>query len=173
MPILDPAFREQLRAKRMKAQAKELADLDILGRDASFERSADTHSETPGHPGDDPDDVINPDDSGPQPIGIAEESDIEHICALPVVKVGQMSERGPGTSEGANAAQSASRATAGPADIPAPPALLDPAVVRTMPERVIAFMLYEPRDPPAWRYRESECERAERQALENLGAWTG
>jgi hypothetical protein len=30
-----------------------------------------------------------------------------------------------------------------------------------------------PRDPPAWRYQESEGERAERQALENLGAWTG
>jgi hypothetical protein len=30
-----------------------------------------------------------------------------------------------------------------------------------------------PRDPPAWRYQESEGERAERQVLENLGAWTG
>jgi hypothetical protein len=42
----------------------------------------------------------------------------------------------------------------------------------TMPPQVAAFLLHVPRDPPAWRYQESECERAERQALENLGAWT-
>jgi hypothetical protein len=43
----------------------------------------------------------------------------------------------------------------------------------SMPERVQAFLLHVPRDPPAWRYQESEGERAERHALENLGAWTG
>jgi hypothetical protein len=43
----------------------------------------------------------------------------------------------------------------------------------TMPPQVAAFLLHVPRDPPAWRYQESEGERAERQALENLGAWTG
>lgn len=42
-----------------------------------------------------------------------------------------------------------------------------------MPPRVAAFLLHVPRDPPAWRYQESAGERAERQALENLGAWTG
>jgi hypothetical protein len=42
-----------------------------------------------------------------------------------------------------------------------------------MPGRVAAFLLHTPRDPPAWRYQESAEERAERQALENLGAWTG
>jgi hypothetical protein len=42
-----------------------------------------------------------------------------------------------------------------------------------MPERVQAFMLYQSKPPPTWRYVESEGERAERQALENLGAWTG
>jgi hypothetical protein len=42
-----------------------------------------------------------------------------------------------------------------------------------MPPQVAAFLLHVPRDPPAWRYQESEGERAERQALENLGAWTG
>ena len=38
-----------------------------------------------------------------------------------------------------------------------------------MPPQVAAFLLHVPRDPPAWRYQESEGERAERQALENLG----
>jgi hypothetical protein len=42
-----------------------------------------------------------------------------------------------------------------------------------MPPQVAAFLLHVPRNPPAWRYQESEGERAERQALENLGAWTG
>jgi hypothetical protein len=42
-----------------------------------------------------------------------------------------------------------------------------------MPPQVAAFLLHVPRDPPAWRHQESEGERAERQALENLGAWTG
>jgi hypothetical protein len=31
--------------------------------------------------------------------------------------------------------------------------LLDPVVLRTMPPRVAAFMLYEPPEPPPWRYR--------------------
>jgi hypothetical protein len=39
MPILDPSFREQLRAKRVKTQAKALADPGIFRRDASLERS--------------------------------------------------------------------------------------------------------------------------------------
>jgi hypothetical protein len=42
-----------------------------------------------------------------------------------------------------------------------------------MPEKVAAFLLHTPKDSPPWRYVESEGERAERQALENLGAWTG
>lgn len=42
-----------------------------------------------------------------------------------------------------------------------------------MPRRVAAFCCMCRPDPRAWRYQESEGERAERQALENLGAWTG
>jgi hypothetical protein len=42
-----------------------------------------------------------------------------------------------------------------------------------MPERVAAFLLHVPRDPPAWRYQESAGERAEREFLEAQGGWTG
>jgi hypothetical protein len=42
-----------------------------------------------------------------------------------------------------------------------------------IPERVFAFLFHVPRDPPAWRHLEGAGERAERQALENLDAWTG
>jgi len=46
------------------------------------------------------------------------------------------------------------------------------AALPTMNPRAVGFLLHTPKDPPAWR-QESEGERAERQALENLGAWTG
>jgi hypothetical protein len=42
-----------------------------------------------------------------------------------------------------------------------------------MPERVAAFMLHTPKDPPPWRYRESEGERSAREGLESIGGWTG
>ena len=42
-----------------------------------------------------------------------------------------------------------------------------------MPEKVAAFLLHVPRDPPAWRYQESTGERAEREFLEAQGGWTG
>jgi hypothetical protein len=69
----------------------------------------------------------------------------------------------------------------GKADTPLPPLPaqaypLEEGLYRASPEmppRVAAFSLHAPRDPPAWRIQESEDERAERQALENLGAWTG
>jgi hypothetical protein len=38
-----------------------------------------------------------------------------------------------------------------------------------LPPLVKAFWEHVPRNQPAWRYQESEGERAERQALENLG----
>jgi hypothetical protein len=38
-----------------------------------------------------------------------------------------------------------------------------------LPPLVKAFWEHVQRNPPAWRYQESEGERAERQALENLG----
>ena len=43
----------------------------------------------------------------------------------------------------------------------------------SMPPQVAAFLLYVPRDPPPWRYQESEVERAQREMLESEGAWTG
>jgi hypothetical protein len=59
-----------------------------------------------------------------------------------------------------------------PSDAP----LLEEGLYRAlpaMPKMVQAFLLYQPKPPPTCRYLESEGERAERQALENLGAWTG
>jgi hypothetical protein len=43
----------------------------------------------------------------------------------------------------------------------------------SMPERVAAFLLHVPRDPPVWRYQESAGERAEREFLQGEGCWTG
>ena len=51
--------------------------------------------------------------------------------------------------------------------------LLDPVVLRTMPAKVAAFMLYEPPDPPPWRYREMLSERSHREIIEDCGAWVG
>jgi hypothetical protein len=42
-----------------------------------------------------------------------------------------------------------------------------------MPEKVAAFLLHVPRDPPAWRYCESLDERSQREQLESEGCWTG
>jgi hypothetical protein len=53
------------------------------------------------------------------------------------------------------------------------PDLLDPVALRTMPPRVAAFMLYEPRDPPPWRYQETAAERELREQCESDGAWCG
>jgi len=53
------------------------------------------------------------------------------------------------------------------------PDLLDPAVLRTMPPRVAAFMLYEPHEPPPWCYQETGAEREAREQLESGGAWCG
>ena len=58
------------------------------------------------------------------------------------------------------------------AGTPASPDLLDPAVLRTMPPRVAAFMLYEPREPPPWR-EEAAGQRETREELEELGGWCG
>jgi hypothetical protein len=73
MPILDPAFREQLRGKRAKPSALKVVTVgDSLTRDAAIDRSADrpvssriwtaSEMEPPVTVGDDPDDSIDPDD---------------------------------------------------------------------------------------------------------------
>src|SRR5262245_19235156 len=64
-------------------------------------------------------------------------------------------------------------APAAAASAHAMPDLLDPVVLRTMPPRVAAFMLYEPRDPPPCRYRETAAEREFREQRESDGAWCG
>jgi hypothetical protein len=42
-----------------------------------------------------------------------------------------------------------------------------------MPDRVAGFLRHQPRDPAPWVYRESAHEKAERQALEDIGGWVG
>jgi len=50
---------------------------------------------------------------------------------------------------------------------------LDPVVLRTMPPRVAAFMLYEPREPPPWRRQETLAQQAHREMIEDCRAWVG
>jgi len=96
---------------------------------------------------------------------------VAEIYALPEpLEAEQRSRRHPDTGDQSKAPQSPLPATA---EASAPPDLLDPAVLRTMPPRVAAFMLYEPREPPPWRRQETLDERAHREALENLGGWVG
>ena len=90
------------------------------------------HSDTA--PTEDPDDVIDPDDSGPRLSVTLKESSVDGIAM---------------------------------------PDLLDSVVLRTMPPRVAAFMLYEPRDPPPWRRQETGAEREFREQREEDGVWTG
>jgi hypothetical protein len=69
----------------------------------------------------------------------------------------------------------------GKPDVPLPPLpaaapVLEEGLHRElagMPERVQAFLLHQQKPTPPWKHQESESERLERQALENLGAWTG
>ena len=77
----------------------------------------------------DPDDRIDPDDSGPR-LSVTLKEPVGEISALPEpLEAEQTSGRGP----------------------PAKPDLLDPVVLRTMPPRVAAFMLYKPPEPPPCR----------------------
>jgi hypothetical protein len=43
----------------------------------------------------------------------------------------------------------------------------------TMPPKVAGFLRHQPKDPPPWVHVESEGEKAERQALEDIGGWVG
>jgi hypothetical protein len=107
---------------------------------------------------DDPDDVIDPDDSGPrlsvtlkQSADATSDKSYGETCALPAAQPEQTSGRCPHTLKQSTALQSPLRATAATVGVPAMPDLLDPVVLRTMPPRVAAFMLYEPREPQRWR----------------------
>jgi hypothetical protein len=123
-------------------------------------------------PADDPDDSIDPDDSGPRLSVPLKESSVDEIYALPAAQTEQISGCDPHTLEQSTAPQSPPGATAAAAGTPAMPDLLDPVVLRTMPPRVAAFMLYEPREPPPWR-QETRGQTREREFFEELGGWCG
>jgi len=114
MPILDPAFRERLRAKRDKPYAlKDVVAGDTLGRNdvgASLEEENPVTEERPpagqnggsslspakGNPiteSDDPDDVIDPDDSDPRLSVTLKESSVAEIYALKDAQAEQTSGR--------------------------------------------------------------------------------
>jgi hypothetical protein len=123
--------------------------------------------------GNDSDDVIDPDDSGPRLSVTLKESSVDEIYALKAAQAEQTSGCCPDTGDQSKASKLPPKATAGVAGIPAPPALLDPAALRTMPPRVAAFMLYEPPDPPPWRYSETVGEQQWREDREADGSWCG
>jgi hypothetical protein len=123
-------------------------------------------------PAEDPDDSIDPDDSGPRlPVTLKEP--VAEIYALPAAQEEQTSGRCSDTGDQSAAPQSPPRAAAQAAGTPAMPDLLDPEALRTMPPRVAAFMLYESPEPPMWRYRESGAERELREQCESDGVWCG
>jgi hypothetical protein len=175
MSILDPSFREQLRAKRAKTQAqpddddagardvKGLADRDSLLRDVGADsaiqrfRRDDVADEAVGNIAwaihcsearvDGSNDRLDPDYRVPLP-------------EMPLVPAAEPHDK-PDTPLPL---------------LPAQAYPLEEGLHRALPEmppQVVSFLLHVPRDPPSWRHQESEGERAERQALENLGAWTG
>jgi hypothetical protein len=118
-----------------------------------------------------PDDRIDPDDCGPR-LSVALKESCE-TCPSPVAPVAQASGRCPDTGD---QSKRTTIDTGAPATVPgtsALPDLLDPAVLRTMPPKVAAFMLHTPREPPPWRYRETGAEREFREQCESDGAWCG
>jgi hypothetical protein len=119
----------------------------------------------------DPDDSIDPDDCGPRLVVTLKEP-VGEIYALPAAQTVQTSGRDPHTLEQSRAPQSPHIATAEAAGAPAQPDLLDPVVLRTMPPRVAAFMLYEPPQAPPWR-QETRGETEEREFFGELGGWCG
>ena len=120
----------------------------------------------------DPDDSIDPDDSGPRLVVTLKEP-VGEIYALPACQAEQTSGRCPDNGDQSKAPQSSLGASTATAGTPAPPDLLDPVVLRTMPPRVAAFMLYEPREPPPWQRHETLEERAHKVQLEDCGSWVG
>ena len=101
----------------------------------------------------DPDDVIDLDDSGPR-LSVALKESVAEIYALPVAQIEQTPGRDHHTLEQSSAPQPPPRAAAQAAGSPPTPDLLDPVVLSTMPPQVAAFMLYEPPEPPPrWRTR--------------------
>jgi hypothetical protein len=127
------------------------------------------HSSGERFPTHGPDDDPDPDDSAPRLVVTLGEP-VGEIHALPEPLEPECC---PDTPQGSNAPGSPPGATAAAPGTPAPPDLLDPVVLATMPPRVAAFMLREPREPPRWRYRETGAEREAREQRESDGAWCG
>jgi len=120
----------------------------------------------------DPDDVIDPDDSGPRLSVTLKEFPNGEIYALPAAQTEQTTWARPHTLKQSIAPQSPPGAAAQTAGTPAPPDLLDAVVLRTMPPQVAAFMLYESPEPP-WRRQETLAQRAYRGMTEDCGLWVG
>jgi hypothetical protein len=114
-------------------------------------------------PADDPDDVIDPDDSAPR-LSVILDDDVGVYNNI------QKLDSGPVSGLSIPPVDATVAAATG---APAMPDLLDPAVLRSMPPQVAAFMLYEPPDPPPWRRQESLGQRTHREQLEDLGGWVG
>jgi hypothetical protein len=123
-------------SKRLLAELRARNSAEEEGRDDTFQ---------------DPDDRVDPDDSGPRLSVTLKESPNSEIYALPAAQAEQTGGRCSDTGDGSKAPQSRLGAPAATAGAPAMPDLLDPVVLRTMPPQVGAFMLYEPREPPRWR----------------------
>jgi hypothetical protein len=114
--------------------------------------------------GDDPDDVIESDDSGPRLSVTLKESSVAEIYTLKAAQAEQTSGRYPDTTDQSKAPGSPPIATAKKASTLAPPDLLDPAVLGTMPAKV----MYEPPQVPRWR-AETAGQREEREFFESSG----
>jgi len=117
-------------------------------------------------------DQTMPDDSGPRLSVTLKQSAVDEIYALPAAQAEQITGRDPSTTDQSKAPQLPPKARARAAGIPALPDLLDPAVLRTMPAKVAAFMIYESPERPPWR-AETPAQRAHREAIEGCGSWVG
>jgi hypothetical protein len=93
-------------------------------------------------------DVTDPNDLGPGLSVTLKESFVDEIYALPAAQAEQTSGPYPSTADQSKAPQLPPKAIAEAGGIPAPPDLLDPALLRTMPAKVAAFTMYEPPERP-------------------------
>jgi hypothetical protein len=143
---------EMFRTERLELSARSrrprLTNGSANHRNGSRAALLREHNDT--GPTEDPDDSIDPDDSGPR-LSVTLKEPVDEIYALPAAQTEQTSGRDPHTLEQSTAPESPPIAPAETAGAPAPRDLLDPAVLRTMPPRVAAFML---REPPPWRQQE-------------------
>ena len=120
-------FRAESLELLARSRRPRLRDRSVNQMDGARPPLLREHNDT--EPADDPDDSIDSDDSGPR-LSVTLKEPVGEISALPEpLEAEQTSGRGP----------------------PAKPDLLDPVVLRTMPPRVAAFMLYKPPEPPPCR----------------------